>query len=82
MHDERRRQTKRVAETGKQSVMDINKKRFGNAYTGALADALGVKDLSVNAIIAYLEAVERLDPQIVRDAIDDLNPAERARRYH
>jgi hypothetical protein len=39
-------------------------------------------DLSVNAIIAYLEAVERLDPQIVRDAIDDLNPAERARRYH
>jgi hypothetical protein len=31
------------------------------------------KDLSVNAIIEYLEAVERLDPQIVRDAIDDLN---------
>jgi hypothetical protein len=77
-HDERRRQTKRGAETGKQSVI----KRFGNAYTGALVDAVGVKDLSVNAIIAYLEAVERLDPQIVRDAIDDLNPAERARRYH
>jgi hypothetical protein len=44
----------------------------------ALHNRGGVKDLSVPTIIRYLEAVERLDPTIVRDAIADLNRREYA----
>jgi hypothetical protein len=47
----------------------------------------GVKDLSVSSIVRYIEAVERLDPTIVRDAIAELNRNEYALgrisgRYH